>query len=57
MRPIAPKKQTNSKGENKMNIKKLFVAAAAALTLAACGAAQSSNSGSNASTEAKKEVK
>ena len=40
-----------------MNIKKLFVAAAAALTLAACGAAQSSNSGSNASTEAKKEVK
>ena len=39
-----------------MNIKKLFVAAAAALTLAACGAAQSSNSGSNASTEAKKEV-
>lgn len=50
-------KQTNSKGENKMNIKKLFVAAVAALTLAACGAAQSSNSGSNASTEAKKEVK
>ena len=40
-----------------MNIKKLFVAAVAALTLAACGAAQSSNSGSNASTEAKKEVK
>ncbi|MDO4873208.1 MAG: MetQ/NlpA family ABC transporter substrate-binding protein [Carnobacterium sp.] len=40
-----------------MNIKKIFVAAVAALTLAACGAAQSSNSGSNASTEAKKEVK
>ena len=50
-------KQTNSKGENKMNIKKLFVAAAAALTLAACGAAQTSNSGNNSSTEAKKEVK
>ena len=43
-----------------MNFKKLFVAAAAALSLAACGAAQSSNSGnssSSASTEAKQENK
>ena len=40
-----------------MNIKKLFVAAAAALTLAACGAAQTSNSSSSASSEAKQENK
>ena len=40
-----------------MNFKKLFVAAAAALTLAACGAAQTSNSGSSASSEAKQENK
>ena len=40
-----------------MNIKKLFVAAAAALSLAACGAAQTSNSGNSASTEAKAESK
>ena len=54
---LIQKNKLTQKGKNKMNIKKLFVAAAAALTLAACGAAQTSNSSSSASSEAKQENK